>query len=91
MNSVRRGFDINTFNIWLSGGILSEEKASFLQAWASPGSSVVKNILANAGDIMRPRFDPWVEKIPWRRIREPTPVFLPGKFHGQKSPGAYSP
>ena len=29
-------------------------------------------------------FDPWVEKIPWRREYQPTPVFLPGKFHGQR-------
>ena len=26
----------------------------------------------------RGRFDPWVGKIPWRRKRQPTPVFLPG-------------
>jgi len=31
----------------------------------------------------RPGFDPWVEKIPWRRERLPTPVFWPGEFHGQ--------
>ena len=28
-------------------------------------------------------FDPWVGKIPWRREWHPTPVFLPGKSHGQ--------
>ena len=28
------------------------------------------------------QFDPWVEKIPWRRERLPTPVFWPGEFHG---------
>ena len=28
----------------------------------------------------RPRFDPWVGKIPWRRERLPTPVFWPGEF-----------
>ena len=28
-------------------------------------------------------FNPRVEKIPWRRKWQPTPVFLPGKFHGQ--------
>ena len=28
-------------------------------------------------------FDPWVGKIPWRRKRQPTPVFLPGESHGQ--------
>ena len=31
------------------------------------------------------RFDPWVEKIPWRREWLPTSVFLPGEFHGQRS------
>ena len=32
----------------------------------------------------RHRFDPWVGKIPWRRKWQPTPVFLLGKFHGQR-------
>ena len=32
-------------------------------------------------------FDPQVGKIPWRRKWQPTPVFLPGKSHGQKSQG----
>ena len=32
----------------------------------------------------RPRFDPWVGKIPWRREWLPTPVFLAGEFHGQR-------
>ena len=36
-------------------------------------------------------FNPWVRKIPWRRIRQPTLVFLPGKSHGQRSPVGYSP
>ena len=30
-------------------------------------------------------FDPWVRKIPWRREWPPTPVFLPGESHGQRS------
>ena len=30
-------------------------------------------------------FDPWVRKIPWSRKCQPAPVFLPGKFHGQRS------
>ena len=29
----------------------------------------------------RPRFNPWVRKIPWRRKWLLTPVFLPGEFH----------
>ena len=33
----------------------------------------------------RPRFDSYVGKIPWRREWQPTPVFLPGEFHGQRN------
>ena len=39
----------------------------------------------------RPRFDPWVKKIPWRREWLPTPGELPGKFQGQRSLSSYSP
>ena len=35
-------------------------------------------------------FEHWVGKIPWRRKWQPTPVFLPGKFHGQRSLAGYS-
>ena len=30
-------------------------------------------------------FNPWVRKIPWKRAWQPTPVFLPGEFHGQRA------
>ena len=46
---------------------------------------MVKNLLA----MKRPRFNPWGGKIPW--ICQPTPVFLPGKSHGQRSLVSYSP
>ena len=36
-------------------------------------------------------FNPWVKKIPWRRAWQPTPVFLPGESHRQKSLTGYSP
>ena len=36
-------------------------------------------------------FDPWVRKIPWKRAWQPTPVFLSGEFHGQRSLAGYSP
>ena len=39
----------------------------------------------------RHRFNPWVRKIPWRRKRQPTSVFLPGDSHGQRSLVSYSP
>ena len=39
--------------------------------------------------LRRPRFNAWVRKIPWRRKWQPTPVFLPGKSHGQRSLAGY--
>jgi len=30
-------------------------------------------------------------RFPWRRKWQPTPVFLPGKFHGQRNLVGYSP
>ena len=36
-------------------------------------------------------FYPSVRKIPWRRAWQPTPVFLPGGSHGQRSLVGYSP
>ena len=36
-------------------------------------------------------FYPWVRKTPWRRKWQPTPVFLPGKSHGQRSLAGFSP
>ena len=39
----------------------------------------------------RNRFDPWLEKTPWRRKWQPTPVFSPGKSHGERRLVGYSP
>ena len=46
------------------------------------GGSDGKELACNAGG---------VRKIPWRREWQPTPVFLPGEFHGQRSLAGYSP
>ena len=37
------------------------------------------------------RVNPWVGKIPWRKKWQPTPVFLTGKCHGQRSLTGHSP
>ena len=39
----------------------------------------------------RPRFNLWIGRIPWRREWLPTPVFLPGESHGERSLAGYSP
>ena len=36
------------------------------------------------------KFELWVRKIPWRRAWQPTAVFLPGEFHGQRRLVGYS-
>ena len=36
-------------------------------------------------------FSPWIGKIPWRRKWQLAPVFLPEKFHGQRSLAGYGP
>ena len=51
-------------------------------------------MVKNPPQCKAPWFGPWVGKIPWRRERHPTPVFLPGESHGQRSLAAtvgYSP
>ena len=48
-----------------------------------------KNPPANAGDVRNA--GSYVGKIPWRRAWQPTPVFLPGESHGQRSLAGYSP
>ena len=52
-----------------------------------PGSSDSKPSACNVGEV---DFDSWVGKIFWRRKWQPTPVFLPGKFLGQRSLVGYS-
>ena len=44
-------------------------------------AQLVKNLPA----MQETGFDSWVRKIPWRRKWQPTPVFLPGESHGQRS------
>ena len=53
-----------------------------------PGGSVGKG---NCLQCVRPGFIPWVWKILWRREWQPTLVFLPGEFHGQRSLTGCSP
>ena len=58
--------------------------------WAFQVALMIKNLPNNAGP-KRHGFNPWVGKIPWRRAWQPTPVFLSGESHGQRSLAGYSP
>ena len=59
--------------------------------WASQVVRVVKNPPLNAGDAKDTGSIPGSGRLPWRRKWQPTPVLLPGKFHGQRSLAGYSP
>ena len=53
---------------------------------------MVKNPSANAGDPSdKGLIHPGIGKIPWSRKWQSTPVFLMGKFYGQRSLVGYSP
>ena len=58
---------------------------------ASQEVLVVKDPAANVGDIRDTGSTPRLGRFPWRRKWQPTPVFLPGKSHGQRSLAGYSP
>ena len=63
---------------------------SFRKVIQTPGGAGGKESTCQCRRCKRHEFDPWVGKIPWSRKWQPTPVFLPGKFHGQRSLVGYS-
>ena len=67
---------INTLFLWMT-------KYSFL--WIHMGFPGGSDGKESHLQCRRPRFNPWVSKIPWRREWQPTPVFLPRESHGQRS------
>ena len=78
LHLIRRGVQIVVARtLWTLTGTTTSTTGN------SPGGSDGKESTCNAGDL--------VGKIPWRREWQPTPVFLPGEFHGQRSLAGYSP
>ena len=61
----------------------------FSAIWATreapPGGASGKEPTCQCRRGKRCGFDPWVRKIPWRRAWQPTPIFLLGASHGQRS------
>ena len=69
----------------LSTALVSLFFPSFPLPVLYPGGSVVKKKKKSACQCWRHRFNAWVGKIPCRRKRQATAVYLPGKAHGQRS------
>ena len=67
---------------------LSNLRAHILKLLLSLVAQLVKNLAiiqetpGNAGDL---------GSVPWRKEWQPTPIFLSGKSHGQRSVAGYSP
>ena len=73
----------------------SSRATIFLKVFLSPSKgnlgSLVAQMVKNSLQCRRPGFDSLVGRITWRREWQPTPVFLPGKSHGQRSLMGFSP
>ena len=54
-------------------------------------ASLVAQLVRNLPSCRRRGFYPWVGKTPCRKAWQPTPVFLPGESHGQRSLEGYNP
>ena len=52
-----------------------------------PGGASGKEPTCQCKKYKRHGFDPWVSKIPWRRVWQPTPVVLPEESPGTEEPG----
>ena len=74
--------------LWRSSSVIWELSPGY-SPWASLMAQLVKNLPAIQE--RRCRFNPWVGKILWSRKWQPTAVFVPEKFHGQRSLVSHSP
>ena len=54
------------------------------------GASLVAQMERLCLQCRKPEFNPWMRNISWRRKWQPTPVFLSGESHGQRSLVGYS-
>ena len=68
-----------------------KKKCGVKQVMGFPGDASGKESIYPCRRLKRRGFDSWVGKILWRRKWHPTPVFLPGKSHGQRDLVGYSP
>ena len=75
--------DLTLLNLW-----------SFLFSVGPPPPSLVAHMVKkkkNPPAVHKTFLDIWVRKIPWRREWQSMPIFLAGKFHGQRSLAGCSP
>ena len=84
-------FRMDWFDLLAIQGILKSSPIVLLEFSLPSLLSLVTQMVNVCLQCRRPRFNPWVRKIPCRREWQPTPVFLPGESLGQRSLAGYSP
>ena len=84
-------FRMDWFDLLAIQGILKSSPVVLLEFSLPSLLSLVTQMVNVCLQCRRPRFNPWVRKIPCRREWQPTPVFLPGESLGQSSLAGYSP
>ena len=84
----------NTIKNWLQhytlqSTLLQVDTLLTLETWVCLPSHVwlySAEMVKNLSAVQETGFNPWVEKIPWRRAWQPTPIFLPGEFPWTEEP-----
>ena len=82
-----QGLDSPPSSVHFGGDLKGDLRQILGLPWRCRG----KRIHLQGRSCRRCGFDPWVRKISWRRIWQPTPVFLPGESFEQRSLAGYSP
>ena len=80
--------------VWLQLPLYKDTDHIGLQSQPTPpryGASLVALMVKILPAMRRPRFNPWVGKILWKRKWQPAPGFWPGEFQGQRSLAGYNP
>ena len=70
--------------------MITNDQVNVKNKWNFKRCKAVALMIKNLPAVQETKFDPWVGKIPWRRKQLPTPIFLPGEFHGQGRLVSYS-
>ena len=80
-----------TFTNWKQECYTKYKRCIFKCDLGLSGSTSGREPICQCRRHKRCRFHLWVGKNPWRRAWQPTPVFLPVKFHGQRGLAGYGP
>ena len=86
-------FSFSSLNMMLAVGLsyIAFILLRYVPSVGFPGGASGKEPTCQCRQHKRHMLNPWVRKIPWRRSWQPTPVFLPGESHGQRSLVGYNP